>query len=396
VDRHLDGAIAHTERVGLASLGYPYQMRHFPVVCASFLLVGSSLLAQEVAPTPTYRSTHPRDDAFLAGYAAGVLEREFSLSADGLMVKDGQVHLPDRGFGRLEREEIARLLRAIPGVRGVTFDAAPVELSASDASLTAFLAPGRLFEPLLADPRWPHFYATYDYYSDVGDPSGSKPIEHVGSAGFGETLSMVRQTLGSGLRWEAGLQAGVFAIFDLDSPSKDLINADYFVGPFATFRYGDLALLTRLYHQSSHLGDEYVLREQLTGSERVNLSYEAVDAVLSWELPYGLRLYGGGGYLIDTDPVGLDPGIGQYGMEWRAPTTWGSGLRPVVAADFQVREENDWGTDTSIRAGVQFEDPNRFSQRLAVMLEYYDGRSPNGQFYTDRVEFVGLGLHFYF
>jgi len=133
----------------------------------------------------------------------------------------------------------------------------------------------------------------------------------------------------------------------------------------------------------------------LTRSLPVNC-YEAVDAVLSWELPYGLRLYGGGGYLIDTDPVGLDPGIGQYGMEWRAPTTWGSGLRPVVAADFQVREENDWGTDTSIRAGVQFEDPNRFSQRLAVMLEYYDGRSPNGQFYTDRVEFVGLGLHFYF
>ena len=220
----------------------------------------------------------------------------------------------------------------------------------------------------------------------------------MGSAGFGETLSMVRQTLGSGFRWEAGLQAGVFAIFDLDSASNDLINADYSVGPYAACRYRDVSLLARLFHQSSHLGDEYVLREQLSGEDRVNLSYEQVDAVLSWELPLGLRAYGGGGYLVDTDPEGLGAGVAQYGVEWRAPFTWGGdgGVRPVFAADFQQREEHDWSSDSSIRAGVQFEDPGRFSQRLALLVEYYDGRSPNGQFYTDRVEFVGLGLHFYF
>jgi len=373
-------------------------MRRPQPVCTFVLLLGSLLRAQAPTPTPT----PPHDDTFLAGYAAAVLERNFSLPADGLTVQGGELRYPDRAFGTLEREQIEKSLRAIPGVTSVTFvpaESLGTSSPETKATLTAFLAHGHLFDPLLADPRWPHFYATFDTYEDAeGSRPNSKPIEQVGSAGFGETLSMVQQTLGNGFRWEVGLQAGVFAIFDLDSESFDLINADYSLGLYAAFRYRDVSLLTRFYHQSSHLGDEYVLREELTGEQRVNLSYEQLDAVLSWELPVGLRVYGGGGYLVDTDPEGLAPGVAQYGIEWRAPFTWGgnSGLRPVFAADFQQREENDWDTDNSIRAGVQFEDPGRFSQRLALMLEYYDGRSPNGQFYTDRVEFVGLGLHFYF
>ena len=31
-----------------------------------------------------------------------------------------------------------------------------------------------------------------------------------------------------------------------------------------------------------------------------------------------------------------------------------------------------------------------------VLLEYFRGRSPNGQFYRDKVEYLGLGVHFHF
>jgi hypothetical protein len=177
----------------------------------------------------------------------------------------------------------------------------------------------------------------------------------------------------------------------------DLINADYFVGPYAAVRYNDLSLLTRVYHQSSHLGDEYLLRDENDGLNRVNVSYEAVDLLLSYELRYGFRIYGGGGFLFDQEPSNIDPWMVQYGFEYRSQETLLLGsMRPVFAADFQHREESDWDLDYSIRAGVQFEDPGRFSQRLMLMFEFYDGRSPNGQFYDERVQFYGLGLHFYF
>jgi len=33
---------------------------------------------------------------------------------------------------------------------------------------------------------------------------------------------------------------------------------------------------------------------------------------------------------------------------------------------------------------------------LLLLLEYFNGHSPNGQFYKDRVEYIGLGTHFHF
>jgi hypothetical protein len=367
------------------------------------------------------------DDAFIRGYAAAILEREFTLRVEGLRVENGVLKYPNQGFGTLEKQQLVKSLNAIPGVKSVELvgrdelpppasPPAPANGSASkgtpatidpaaasttpglsapgvETPLTLYLSPGRMFEPLLADPRWPHFYAAYDNYSqDAG-----AGFEHVGSVGFGETISIIRKTYENDIRWEAGIQAGVFAIFDLNSDSKDLINADYFVGPYYALRYNDLSLLARVYHQSSHLGDEYLLRSQENAANRVNVSYEAVDLLLSYELPLGFRVYGGAGYLFDQEPDDIDPLFFQYGAEWRSP--WlvpNTTMRPVLAGDLQNREEFDYDIDFSLRAGVQFEDPGRFSQRMLLMLEYYDGHSPNGQFYTDRVRFLGVGLHFYF
>jgi hypothetical protein len=54
----------------------------------------------------------------------------------------------------------------------------------------------------------------------------------------------------------------VFAQFDLDSTSDDLLNADYVVGLPLTFRRAGFSARGRFYHQSSHLGDELLLREE--------------------------------------------------------------------------------------------------------------------------------------
>lgn len=367
-------------------------------------------------------SPPPPDDRFIAGYAAAVLERELQISAASLAVRDGVVHLDGRGLGTIERNKIDQAMRAIPGVRDVQIRmepvaaVTPVDPSAPattaptpadsqtvpqpttgvpvDRRPRAVLAPGRLFEPLLADPRWPHFYASYHYYSKDGSDAD---VRHVGSVGFGETIAFIRQQVNADTRIEAGVQAGVFAIFDLASDSKDLINADYFVGPFVSVRSGDLSLMSRVYHQSSHLGDEYLLRDDVDQDDRLNLSYEVVDLLASYEFGGAFRAYGGAGYIFHRYPDDLDPWLFQYGAEFRSQQTFANGLlRPVAAADLQHRQQSDYDLDLSLRVGVQIEDPKRFSQRLTLLLEYYNGRSPNGQFYDEGIEYFGLGMHFHF
>lgn len=250
---------------------------------------------------------------------------------------------------------------------------------------------GKLFDPLLADPRWPHFSAS------VQDYGGNNGLDTVASVSVGDEFSLYQAPVGGGA-WGIGIQAAVFALFDLDAQSKDLINADYWVGVPLSWRSGANAAILRLYHQSSHLGDEYLLRNAGNRRSRVNLSYEVVDLKLSRDLfDRTLRLYGGGGVLFDQEPSDIKSGLLQWGTELRTPWSFADGLiRPVAAVDFQSTEESRWRVDVSTRAGLELASSVDRDYVVQLMLEYYRGRNPNGQFFLRDVEFYGIGLHAYF
>jgi len=251
-----------------------------------------------------------------------------------------------------------------------------------------FLPSGELFRPLLADPRWPHFSASYQRY--LGDDE----LRQVGSATFGESFGLLRGDAPASGRWELGLQAGVFSTFDLDAESLDLVNSDFMVGVTGSYQRGDLSALLRFYHQSSHLGDEFLLRNRV---QRINLSYEVLDALISYEFASLLRLYGGGGYMVHRDPSSLAPGLLEAGAEIVSPRAFGDGvLRPLAALDLKWNQESSWDTNLSVRAGTQIESPILRSLRLQLLLEYYRGQSPNGQFFARRIEYAGVGAHLYF
>jgi hypothetical protein len=114
-------------------------------------------------------------------------------------------------------------------------------------------------------------------------------------------------------RWQIGVDAAVFAIFDLDAPSSDLVNADYWLGLPLSYRKNSFSTMLRLYHQSSHLGDEFLLRNRV---DRVNVSYEGVDLRLSYDLFKKIvRLYAGGGYILRREPDDLERLSAQGGVE---------------------------------------------------------------------------------
>jgi hypothetical protein len=359
---------------------------------AARLLALLALLA--LAATPAAAASPP--DAWLEGYAAAVLERDLGLTVPSLRVHRGVVTVSAAELVNVDRARVLSTLRSIRGVTGVEIvegDAPPraAGLGAPPPGpaewQTGLLPGGTLFRPLVADPRWPHFAASYQRYL------GDRELTDVGAVSFGETFTLIRERVGASAWWEVGIQAGVFAVFDLDADSKDLVNADYFVGVPLSGRWGDWSAIFRLFHQSSHLGDEFLLR---TRTERVNFSYESVDLKVSREFGDVLRLYAGGGYLFDQEPASLDPWSIQYGVEVISP--WpgrDAGWRPIVAADLQHREENAWSLDLSLRAGIQI-DGVLASRSLQILLEYFKGRSPNGQFYKDKIEYLGLGAHFHF
>jgi hypothetical protein len=107
----------------------------------------------------------------------------------------------------------------------------------------------------------------------------------------------------------------------MTSTSLRRVNTDFFVALQATYRLNDFSTLFRIFHQSSHLGDEFLLRNRI---DRVNLSFEGVDLKLSHRLFDWLRLYGGGAYMFDLDRPGIKPWATQAGIELQTPSRfWG-------------------------------------------------------------------------
>jgi len=339
------------------------------------------------------------DDAYIAGYATAVLERELKLTARSLRVRNGVVTIEAGELGGVDAARVAEALSRIRGfVRLEVVAGGPRPAETTPVTVTApkvlkeyhagVLPGGQLFQPLIADPRWPHFAAAYQYYWNERD------VTDVAAVSFGETFTLYRAHLNPGW-WEVGIQAGVFAVFDLAAPSFDLINADYLAAVYLGYRYDKLSALARLFHQSSHVGDEFLLENRV--KNRVNLSYESVDLRLSYDLfDDALRVYGGGGYLFDQTPSSLKPWAVQWGVEFRSPWPGPESFwRPIAGVDVQNRQENAWHSDVSVRAGVQFEGVLA-SRNLQVLLEYFHGHSPNGQFYKQKLDYLGLGAHFHF
>lgn len=246
-----------------------------------------------------------------------------------------------------------------------------------------------LFHPLLADPKQPQFFASF--VSLVAPRLETQAV----ATGLGENIGLFRSLNG---RWQLNIAAGAFSQFNMQTASNDLLNTDFVIGFPLSWRSAGTSARFRFYHQSSHLGDEFLLHAQPT---RVNLSYEAVELLLSSDVGHW-RAYGGGEYILRRDPDDLDRALLHTGLEYRNPGTvmrlgrMGFG-RFVAAVDAKVIEERAWRVGWSFRAGLEFGPPRPGTvpgRRWSVTVDGYDGPGPFGQFYADDLSFVGVGLHF--
>jgi len=348
----------------------------------------------------TVSATIAADDSYIAGYAAAVLDHEFNASRAIVQVHEGVVVLTADSLGKVDRQKVISALEKIPGVVRVEVredqahtdvrESQPVSQEPAKPE-SKFLPRGLLIAPFHADPRWPHFSMASRQVT-LGQPSNT------GSANFGETFALYRNAAPLDGQWEIALQAGVFSMFNMSAPSgsKDLVNADYTVGLLTSYRTGPFSGFLRLHHQSSHLGDEFILNS-LGPVNRINLSFEEVDLKLSYELASWFRIYGGGGMLVDRDPSYLRRGTSQAGIELTSPGTfWGGKVRPVAYADFQANARSNWRVASSVMAGLQFENARIGDRKMQLLVEYFSGPSPNGQFYAQNTEWFGLGVHLYY
>lgn len=291
-------------------------------------------------------------------------------------------------------ERSAVMLATLPVVLALSAQAAAPEVpdcrhppwAASDegGKLEKTLLPANdLFAPPLAGPRERRFYAAYLRFVFDGHagPTGEREQAiDAGSVAAGANFGLwgMRSDGCDGL--QINLSGGIFSEFDLSSFSQNLINTDFLVGVPFTFRWKALSGRLRLYHMSSHLGDEFLLANPRF--ERFDFSFEALDLLLSWDAEH-VRVYGGGGVIVHQSiETSLDPLMFRAGFESRygLREPWGAtyALDAVLGVDLQLLQERDFGVTASIKGGIDL--THRLAYSIRILLTYLGGYVPFGQF----------------
>lgn len=290
----------------------------------------------------------------------------------------------------------------LPGLRAQALPAAV------EATTGAWFPAASYFAPPLADPSEIRMAAGL-YGTDLFDPS--KPSRERPDFTFSDPASMRRDVhgavaLGGTLPlWRAperadrgllfGVQAGVFARFRVEEPSRDYAASDWLVAMPVEFFVDRLSGRVRVLHRSAHLGDELM---GTTGASRIEYGHEAVDALLAFTLTPGARLYGGGAWVFRSNTRNeptlrslgervLDVWVAQLGAdgEW---FPWADGRVGLLAGiDWRGAQESEWRGRTAAAVGLGARGE---AGGLRLLLRYFDGPSPVGEFFLTDERFWGL------
>jgi hypothetical protein len=251
----------------------------------------------------------------------------------------------------------------------------------------------QIFCPLLADPKEPRSFASWlrGTFRSLDDPAGEGT--NIASVGIADSFGIVRwggPSAGEGVQLD--IVGSIFAQFDLGAPSNDLINADYIIGAPFTFRRRGFSVRAKLYHQSSHLGDEYLLRAE--DVERENFSFEAFELLLSQEFG-AFRAYAGVERALRREPETPVARSFHAGIEVR--TGRAGPFQMVTGVDLKATDRDDSSPAFSGRVGFEMARSaasGHPARLITLMAELYDGPSPYGQFFQNDISYVGIGLHF--
>lgn len=250
-----------------------------------------------------------------------------------------------------------------------------------------------VFRPPLASDLEPRFYAGYrrvHFLKTSASAAYRNRRINAGVVAFGGNLGL--WTLRNGCDGiQVGMNGGVFSQFDLSAASEDLVNADYVVGIPLTARRGPWSGRFWLYHQSSHLGDEFLIRH-LIEVHRLNRSFEVADLLVSYDRDWW-RLYGGGGVIVHAVPK-MDRGILHWGGELRGPIGPPGGLDGLSAswtagAHFRANQETGFRVTSTVKGGAELN--NHAGRRLRLLGVFLHGAMPFGQFFVKQ-QTVAYGL----
>lgn len=250
----------------------------------------------------------------------------------------------------------------------------PVWDRAGGARVALFPA-GNVYDVYVADPHRPSNAILERFYSKTDIPDSKTPRT---SMAVGGSFGLLRiDTAGSsGRSWQVSLDAGLDALFDAKYKLDGIGWEGNYGLTFETASRSPLSYRAAVLHVSSHLGDEYALRN---GLNPINYTREEFAFGTAWRFSPAWRAYGEAGIAWTLRNDSQEPWRVQAGLEWEGrPSLWGGRFAWYGALDLQSMQERGWRVDPTLQAGIVTRSRGR---AYRLLIEYLDGRPTIANFY---------------
>lgn len=250
------------------------------------------------------------------------------------------------------------------------------------------------WEFLPRDPLYPFYLADTKQSRMAGQWLEATDDATLLDSTLGGRFGIFRYVEGAPGPFRRGVQAdfeGAAQVrLDMDQ-EHDVRAVDFRAGVPISVSFGRLQTRFGYYHLSSHLGDEFLLRNP--GYPRVNYSRDVLFVGAAYWLDNSTRIYGEMGWAFYSDVS--EPWEFSFGIEEapRHPT----GIRgaPFYAVHGHLREEVDFGGNVTAQLGWAWRSTYD-TGLLRLGLHYFNGKSNQYSFYDDHEEMIGMGLWYDF
>ena len=204
---------------------------------------------------------------------------------------------------------------------------------------------------------------------------------------------------------QIGIEAGIWSVFNIDvkgynpQGGTELVNTDFYVGIPITYAVNQWAFRFRIYHISSHLGDEFMVNHP--HFQRVNPSYEVIDFFTSYQANDIFRLYIGPGVILHSDrsfpmkhlylEYGVEARFGGQKMHYHK--LYGTFF---AAAHLRHWQRLHYKPDGTYVLGYEWSKLQGVGRKIRIMGEFHHGYSLEGQFFRKHTHYGSIRLAYGF
>ncbi|MBS4058686.1 MAG: DUF1207 domain-containing protein [Bacteroidales bacterium] len=219
--------------------------------------------------------------------------------------------------------------------------------------------------------------------------------------GFGNFSVGFRRNI---IRWhdqtakqrELGFELAVNTQFIFEKPFElfqvNLFSVDFKVGLHYQWQLNNnIRLRARIYHVSSHLGDDFIYRYFITHFLDNPRIFEVIDLSAAYQLNH-LLFYANLG-LIPHSAYERKPLIVQAGTQWESAVKGKNWLKWLAGFDVRAEQESAFHPGLHLGAGLRLGMPD--AMPFTVMIDYYAGYIPHSLFDRANIQWVGASLLFH-